>query len=148
MDVPHDDLSAEGPSFPLFTKVLAGAMIGALLVWALRALDDLYAAAPPASAWLLLGAALVVVLVCYGGMLRGRTAVTPTHLRQRWLWTKEVALADVRQARLIDLPGLRWLIAPRLMLRLRGGGFCTIHAADSAVLASMRRLGLGEHRVF
>ncbi len=144
----HADLNAEGPSFPPAVKLLAGAMMAALLHWAWLALDELRAAQAPLSTWLLLGAALLVVLACYIGMLRSRTSVSASHVRQRWLWHKEVALADVRQAKLIDLPGLRWLIAPRLMLRLRGGGFCTFHAADPAVLASFRRLGLGEFRSY
>lgn len=143
-----DDISAEGPSFPLFSRVLATLLVGALLVWLFSAMDDIYAAGLTLTSWLLLGGILAIVACGYVGMLRGRTAVSPTHLRQRGLWAKEVALTDVRQAKLIDIPPLRWLIAPRLILRLRGGGFCTFNAADPAVLDGIRRLGLGKHRPF
>lgn len=141
-------LTAEGPSFSVPVKLLASALMLALLVWGWRALDELLAAPVSAGGLGFIAATLLVLVCCYVGMLRGRTSISATHIRQRWLWRKEVALADVTQAKLIHLPMLSWLIAPRLMLKVRGRGIYTFHVADPAVLASVRRLGLGHPQPF
>jgi len=96
------------------------------------------------SAYALFFGGLVLVLGSYLTILRSRTAISPTHIRQFGLWTREVALADVSQAKLIHIPMLRWLIAPRLMVRVRGRGLYTFYTADPEVLAYMRHLGLGQ----
>lgn len=139
-----EELSAEGPSFPLTTRLLASAMMLALLVWGWRAADEIAGAKLDAGAIGFLLSVVLVLVSCYVGMLKSRTSISMTHIRQRWLWTKEVALADVHQAKLIHLPSLAWLIAPRLMVKVRGRGLYTFHIADPAVLALARRLGLGE----
>ncbi|HEX2012721.1 MAG TPA: hypothetical protein VJN44_17470 [Roseateles sp.] len=146
-DPPPDigaELSAEGPSFPLTIRLLASAMMLALLVWGWRAADEIAGASLDAGAIGFLLSVVLVLVCCYVGMLRSRTAISMTHIRQHWLWTKEVALVDVHQAKLIHLPDLAWLIAPRLMVKVRGRGLYTFHIADPTVLALARRLGLGE----
>ncbi|WP_349743535.1 hypothetical protein [Roseateles cavernae] len=138
-----DELSAEGPSFPKTTKLLASAMMLALLVWGWRAADEIAGAEMGIGGFGFLLATFGVLACCYAGMLRGRTSISMTHISQRWLWTKRVALAEVSQAKLIHVPGLNWLIAPRLMVKVRGRGLYTFHIADPAVLALAQRLGLG-----
>lgn len=136
-------LEAEGPAFPLTTKLFASALMLALLVWGWRAADKIIAAPMSNGAYGFLLAAVIALLCCYVALLRSRTAISATHITQHWLWTKRVALDDVTQAKLIHLPYLSWLIAPRLMLKVRGHGLYTFHIADPAVLATVKALRLG-----
>ena len=118
---------------------MASVLMLALLGWGWRVSDEI--AASGSYGFLL---ATVAVLLCgYWGMLRSRTAISATHITQQWLWTKRVALEDVTQAKLVRLPHMDWLIAPRLMLKVRGRGLYTFHIGDPAVLAVAQRLGLG-----
>jgi hypothetical protein len=133
----------EGPSFPLSVKFLASVLVASLLVWTVRVADDL-AALPDRGALWFLAAALVFVVGSWWAILRGRTSIDATHIRQRWLWSKEVALADIAQLKLIELRGLHWLVAPRLVVRARGPLLATFHAADPQVLAAFRRLAHGD----
>ncbi len=55
-------------------------------------------------------------------------------MRQSWIWSKQVSWCDVTQAQLVGVPGLQWLIAPRLVLRVRGRGLMVFHTADRRVL--------------
>ena len=140
---PHDHL-AEGPSFPLLVKVLASALVLALLVGGVRVSTKMAATDMGWSAYALFFGGLVLVLGSYLAILRSRTAISATHIWQRGLWTRRVALADVSQAKLVRIPRLHWLIAPRLMVRVRGQGIYTFYTADAVVLAYMHRLGLGQ----
>lgn len=139
----ESSLNAEGPSFPRTTKLLASVMMLALVVWGWRVADEIATASMGSGGYGFLLATMAVLLSGYWGMLRSRTAISATHISQRWLWTKRVALAEVSQAKLIHLPYFSWLIAPRLMLKVRGRGLYTFHIADPAVLAIAQRLGLG-----
>lgn len=141
---PSAVLSAEGPSFPLLVKLLASVLMLALLFWGWRVVDEFAAAQISLAGYGFLAALLLALLSGYWGMLRSRTAISPTHISQRWLWTKRVALAEVTQAKLIHLPLLDWLIAPRLMLKVRGRGLYTFHIADRRVLMLAKALGLGQ----
>jgi hypothetical protein len=133
----------EGTSFPLAVKVLASVLVGALLVAAARALRGEGAAdMPPEGLWFLL-AALVVVVATWVAMLRSRTSISGTHIRQRWLWRKEVRIADISRVKLIHVPGLAWLIAPRLVVRAGGPALYTFHCADERVLNAFRALAFG-----
>lgn len=138
------DLLAEGPSFPLLVKVLASALVLALLVGGARVSAKIADTDMGWSAYTLFSGGLVLVLGSYLAILRSRTAISATHIWQRGLWTRRVALADVSQAKLVRIPRLHWLIAPRLMVRVRGQGIYTFYTADAAVLAYMHRLGLGQ----
>ncbi len=40
----------------------------------------------------------------------------PVH-RADWLWRKRVNIADITQVKLISVPGLSWLVVPRLVVR-------------------------------
>lgn len=124
----------EGPAFPRTVKALATLTVAAMLAWGLRAAPSLWAAQwSGASAWLFAGA-LAMVLWCLSWIWRSRTAADARGVRQSWMWDKEVAWADVAQARIVALPGLEWLVAPRLVLRVRGRGLMVFHAADRRVL--------------
>jgi hypothetical protein len=141
----HAPLAAtlDGPAFGIGVKLLASAVMCALAVYGLRSLDALRSVQ-----WSWLGLTFMVValgcmLLCYVWMLRSRTSISATHLRQTWFLDKQVALADITQIKLIYLPGLSWLVAPRLVVRARMPGSTVFHCADREVLRACARLALG-----
>lgn len=134
---------AEGAAFPVLVKFLATVLMAALMVWGLRVASDI---ATTAWTWGAIGfmlAAGAVILLCYYWILCSRTSIDAHALRQTWMWPKEVRLADITQAKFIYVPYLSWLIAPRLVVRARGGGMYIFHAADMRVLQAFARLSLG-----
>ena len=135
---------ADGPAYSRPAKALATLLMAALVVTAVRNAGLLDTAAWPAAAKASLGVIIAAVAVCYYWILVSRTSVDATHIAQTWLWPKRVALADVVQAKFIYLPGLAWLIAPRLVVRARGRNAATVFpAAAPAVLREFARLSLG-----
>ncbi len=133
----------EGPAFPPLVKLLAVALVAAMLAWGGRVAVPLLRADWTWGSALMMAVAIAMVVWCLLWILRSRTAVNAERIRQSWMWPKEVALADVTQARLIGVPGLTWLIAPRLVVRARGRGVMVFHAADPRVLAALSRICLG-----
>jgi hypothetical protein len=138
-----EDDTAEGAAFPLPVKALASLLVAALVFWGARAADRIAGAGWSAGALAFLAITLGVIAVCYYWILRSRTAIDATSIRQSWFWPKQVALADITQAKLIDVPCMRWLIAPRLIIRARGRGLFVFHAADDKVLQKFANLSLG-----
>jgi hypothetical protein len=143
---PPDGAVVGGPSFSKVMKALATGLVLALAVWAVRALPTLRGAALPASAWAFIAGALAIIGACYVGMLFGRTEIDATHVRQRWLWRKQIAFADIAQVKFIFVPGLQWLIAPRLVVRARSGGVMVFHAAEPRVVEAFVALCGGPGR--
>jgi len=131
----------EGPSFPVFLKLVASAMVALLLVAGVQAAREVTWAP---LGWRGLLVLLIVLLVIASGLwavLVGRTRVDERSVRQRGLRTREVQLADITQVKLIHVRGLEWLLVPRLVVRARGlGGFTTFQSADPQVLKAFRRL--------
>ena len=95
-------------------------VFGSGLVWALSAL-----------------ALMVYTLWC---ILSSVTTLTPTHLKQTFVWNKELELRELAYVKLIRVPGLDWLIAPRLYCRTLLGKFAVFYTADKAMLAEFERL--------
>jgi len=134
----------EGPAFTRGVKRLGGVLVVALLAAAAAALPKLVAqrTAWPTLLFLLLATACVVA--AYVGMLRGRTRLDTTHLRETGLVDREVALTDIRQIKLVHVPGLAWLIAPRLVIRTLMPGSMVFHAGDEALLQAFVALSRSE----
>lgn len=135
-------LAAEGPAFPILVKVLASLLMAALVYWGLRTAGELAAVAWTGGALTFLALALVMIAVCYYWILRSRTCITETHIRQTWAWRKEVALADVAHIKMVFVPYLDWLIAPRVAVRVRGRGMVVFHASDRRLLQAFAVLSL------
>jgi hypothetical protein len=133
---------AEGAAFPLVVKVLAGAVVAGVFVSGARIADQLLSPSLSNNLRFCLVVLLVTLVVCFVFILRSRTSITATHVRQTWIVDKEVALSEVTQARLIYVPHLAWLIAPRLILRAGGRGTYTFYAAEPAVLRAFWRLAV------
>ncbi|HYW56966.1 MAG TPA: hypothetical protein VE934_08395 [Polaromonas sp.] len=135
--------TAEGAAFPLPVKILASLLMVALVVWGVRAADQFAGAgwSKPAAAFM--AVTLTVIGLCYFWILRSRTRIDAASIQQSWLWPKQVALADITQAKFFYVPYMGWLIAPRLIVRARGRGLFVFHAADSKVLQKFAHLSLG-----
>ena len=135
--------TVEGPAFSLPLKFLATVSMLALAAASWRMVLHGTWAEVDLGARIFVGAASAVLVLAYIGILIGRCSIDGTCIRQTGLWDKEVRLAELTQVKLIDLPGLRWLIAPRLVVRCGGLGLTTFHVADAQVLAACRRLAYG-----
>jgi multisubunit Na+/H+ antiporter MnhB subunit len=134
--------TVEGPAFSFGVKLLAGAMMLGLAGYGARAFAKLLSQPGSLTAVALMAVAIACLALYYGWMLRSRTGIGPTHLHQTWIRPKRVALAEITQLKLIFVPGLAWLISPRLVVRTRAPGSIVFHAADPKVLEAIARLAL------
>lgn len=137
------DALVGGPAFTPLVKALACVLMAAVVLCGLRIVDQLHADRQSWSLMLLLVLLVVTTGYCFWWMLISRTEVTATHLRQTWWSKKTVAIADITQTKLILVPGLTWLVAPRLVVRTREPGPVTFYAAQPQVIAAFARLSLG-----
>jgi hypothetical protein len=87
------------------------------------------------------GTTLLLLVLGALGLLYGlghiwltRTQVDETHIRQFGWGRSEVEIARLTQVKLIYIPYLSWLIAPRLVVRSGGVRSWVFHAADPKVL--------------
>lgn len=126
----------EGPAYPVLVKLASVVAAATLVVLGLEPAVRATAAALPLGAQLLTAAAAGIVAVSLWSMLRSRTSIDATRIRQSWLWRKEVALTDIVQVKLIHLRGLEWLVVPRLVVRTRTLGVLSFPTADRQVLAA------------
>ena len=134
-----------GPSFPFAVKVIATALILALLVYGSLALmgpSGPQARALAAGDWGFLVAVIDVIGSGYWGILTSRTSCDSQCIEQTWLWRKQVRITEITQVKLISLPRLSWIVVPRLVVRT-GYGLTTFHAGDPAVLARFKLLAHG-----
>lgn len=136
-------LGVEGASFSLPLKLLASVLMLALAGGGWSMLQQGAWAQLDNSARLLLCMATLVIAAAYAGILAGRTVIDGRCIRQTGLWTREVLLADITQVKLIDIPALSWLVAPRLVVRCGGITTTTFHVADANVRSACRRLVYG-----
>jgi hypothetical protein len=134
-----------GPSFPPAIKIIATALVLALLAYAWRALfgpSGLQARELSATEWAFVAVVTVVIVSGYGVILTGRTTCDHQGIEQSGLWRKRVELAQITQIKLISIPGLSWLVVPRLVVRT-GLGVTTFQAGDPAVLERFQLLAHG-----
>lgn len=139
----EDSVTLKGPAFPILVKALATLTVGALLAFGLSSAELLVAVPWSIPAALFMTATLGVICVCYCWILVSTTSIDGSNIRQSWIWDKQVALADIRDVKFIYLPHLAWLIAPRLVVRARGGVLYTFHATDREVLQRFAALRFG-----
>lgn len=134
-----------GPSFPWAIKLMASAIVLALLSLGAMAVTGPSDRPPPsfsAQDWGFLAAVGAVIGSGYWGILTSRTRCNNESIEQTWLWRKQVRLAEITQVKLISVPGLHWLVVPRLVVRT-GYGLTTFHAGDPAVFARFKLLAHG-----
>ena len=133
----------EGPSFPWTFKALATAMVAGLAAAGSSAYTGLSWSTLPRDMLVISIGLVLIVGYGWGAILGSRTSFDGQCIRQRWLWGKEVRLAEITQVKLIQVRGLGWLIAPRLVVRTGGIAVQTFHAAEPKVLQAFRTLAYG-----
>jgi uncharacterized membrane protein YiaA len=140
--VPPGAPCVEGTAFTPTIKALSVLLVLGIAVYVVRLW--------PEDGWLSLGwqslgfmaATLVVVLACLGYICWSRVRIDDTHIEQTWMWRKRVAIAEISQLKLIYVPYMSWLIAPRLVVRLGVTGWYVFHAADRRVLQRFYQLAV------
>ena len=88
--------------------------------------------------WLVAALVLMSITVFY--VFRSVTSISATHLKQSWIWNKEMLVSDLAYVKLIRLRGFDWLIAPRLYARTHGGKFASFYASTPAVLQQFEKI--------
>ncbi|MDP3811051.1 MAG: hypothetical protein Q8Q78_08625 [Hydrogenophaga sp.] len=134
----------QGRSFPRAIQVLATLAMVALLASAVGARAALSALTPGPEVLLLAGLAALIVVWSYLNILFATTAISSDTLSQGWLWRNSVSLSDIAQVKWLRFKPLDGWVAPRLVVRTRGLGNLTFHAADPAVLAVIDLLVHGQ----
>lgn len=138
------DLPVEGPAFSSLHRLLATAMMAALVTLGWRAAPEVGAAFDRqwAAVWLVLALAAAAVVAGYITVMTARTRVTATSIEQRGPFRRRIRMIDVTQAKLVCIPRLAWLIVPRLTVRSGGPVATVFRAADIRVLAALLAIAL------
>ena len=125
----------EGPAFSLPFKALATAVVFGSAAWfaVLWSGGKLQGAT-----WFL--AALAMMLYTWWCIVRSVTRLDAEGLHQTWIWDKKMELRELAYGKLIRVPGLDWLIAPRLYVRTLLGKFAVFYAADPKMITEFERL--------
>lgn len=134
------DQVISGKAFSLPFRILALLLVEGVVWWGyvLWSNGKLGSSVTSSALWLL--AALVLMCVTVFFVFRSVTSVSASHLKQSWIWDKEMLIADLAYVKLIRLKGFDWLIAPRLYARTHGGKFASFYAANSNVLQQFELL--------
>ncbi len=136
--------SVEGPAFTWLVKALASALVTSLAYFGWLSKNTMLNQAWSWTALLFMVGAASFVVVIYFWMLCSRTRVTATGIEQTWVSLKRIEFTEITQIKLIHIPGLAWLISPRLVVRSRSPGSTVFHTADASVLNAFKRLTLGQ----
>ena len=128
------DQVISGKAFSMPFRILALLLVEGAAWWGyvLWSHGKLGTSVTTSALWLL--AALVLMCVTVFFVFRSVTSISVSHLKQSWIWDKEMLIADLAYVKLIRLKGFDWLIAPRLYARTHGGKFASFYAANSSVL--------------
>jgi hypothetical protein len=126
------------PSFSGPFKTMAVALLFGLAVWSYQ----LHGAQMVQKDHLWLWAAWGIMAYTVGHLLLGKTTLTAQSLEQTWIWHKQVALRDLAYVKLIRVPGLDWLIAPRLYARTLMGKFTVIYACHPDMVEEFKRMSV------
>lgn len=144
----HDDelpACAEGRAFPRFVCLLLSVMTVSVFVAGFFAIDRPALQQASLEAKLLVVAGLVTLLLFNYWVVNSRTRVDARAISQTWIWSKHIRWAEVTQAKLIYVPWLSWIIAPRLVLRGGAGIVMLVHASDPDVLKAFARYAMAPH---
>ncbi|MFT4193028.1 hypothetical protein [Ottowia sp.] len=126
----------ESAAFPAGVRALAAVLLAGLLLFGLWLSPRFAQAQWSAGGLALFAAAALMVLWMGAWIVRSRTRLEDGELSQTWVWHKRVHAADAASVKLVDIPGLRQVVAPRLLVRRRGGGMTWFHSADPRLLTA------------
>ena len=138
------DFHLISPAFSRSFKVLALVLVAALASWMYQLWSAGKLASNPALSpsngliWLLCGLALMLYTLF--AFYTSQTSLSKTHIKQSWIWNKEVALSELAYAKLIRVRGLDWLIAPRLYVRTMMGKFEVFYAANKSMIQAFENV--------
>lgn len=132
------DLSV--PAYTLAFKVLSCSLVTLAGVWlaALWIKGALGSGGSSGLAWFI--TALALMLYTTWHILNSTTRLNETALYQSWVWDKKMELRELAYCKMVRLPGLDWLIAPRLYARTLVGKFSVFYAADPRMISEFERL--------
>lgn len=85
-------------------------------------------------------AALALMAYTLWCILTSVTTLKSDAIEQTFVWNKHVELRELAYVKLIRVPGLDWLIAPRLYCRTLLGKFAVFYASDRLVISEFERL--------
>jgi hypothetical protein len=130
-------------AFSPFFRLLATGLVAGVASWMFRLwqagkLTPEGMSTATALGWPL--AALAIMLYTWWYIQTSKTTLTAETLHQSWVWDKKMELRELAYAKLIRVPGLDWLIAPRLYVRTLLGKFAVFYTADRELLAEFERL--------
>lgn len=148
------DIDLESAAFPPLVRLLAVVIVGGLAAFALWSLPALRGAQWTFPALATFGLAAVLIGWVGWWMVFSRTRFCYSEggggggvIVQTWLWDKRVRAADVASFKIVHWPWFQAVIAPRILLRRKGGGITWVHAADAGLLVafgeSVVRAGAG-----
>ncbi len=133
------DGQVECASFSVPFKMLAVFIVTLVLVWAWQMWHSgLLEWTLRSSGWLC--AAVGMMAYTEWHILKGKTSLNNTALKQTWVWQKHVQLSDLAYAKLIRVPGFDWLIAPRLYTKTFSNKLAVFYAASPTMLSEFQRL--------
>jgi hypothetical protein len=139
-----------GPSFGLAVRLGASAMLAWIAVSFANTPLLGVVAAYGLGVKLGLLAVLFVLLTSYWYFLTGKTTLSAKGVRQDWIWRKSIDWSEVKSARFLGLPGLAWLVPPRLMLRgdsgmyvMFNGGSRSLHQAFARATVAVQARAMG-----
>jgi len=134
--------SVEGRSFTRISQCLACLMVLGVLWQGWLALNQPGSEPLDRTTSVLLGLGLLCLLVCLAFILTSRTCIDDTYISQTGVWPRKVAIAKISQLKMIHVPRLTWLIAPRLVVRTGLTGWYVFHAAEDPVIQRFWALSL------
>jgi hypothetical protein len=121
--------TSEGAAFSPAFKTISVLIALIIAYWGYQALPNLgWQAMAPQAQWMLGGCAGLVLYTLYHVMV-SRTTVSPTEIRQNFVFNRHIHLGEVSFAKFIYIPYLTWLIAPRLFVRTASNKFAAIYGA-------------------
>ncbi len=121
--------------------LLATALVATACIWLARAwMAGTFASAGRGQLLAWFGCAVALMLYTWWHIVTGRTTLTADGLHQTWVWDKRMDLRELAYGKLIRVPGLDWLIAPRLYVRTLMGKFAVFYACDAAMIEDFKRL--------
>jgi hypothetical protein len=138
--VPDGGGPVEGAAYSLLFKLLGTAIVGSCAVWLAQLLASGVLATARSTGVVWFAAGLAMMAWTWWHILRSRTRVSTEGLYQGWIWDKHMAFDDLAYAKLIRIPGMDWLIAPRLYVRTLMGKFTVFYGATPALIGEFQRI--------
>lgn len=131
------------PAFSRFFRLLATALVAGTGTWMYHLWQAGKLVPAGSTNAMALGwpvGALAIMVYTWWYIQTSRTELTAEALHQSWMWDKKMELRELAYAKLIRVPGLDWLIAPRLYVRTLLGKFAVFYTADRELLVEFERL--------